>query len=312
MRRPLLQAFLALALTVCVFAEAPSLAGKRVLVLGDSITQDGRYVSDLDYYFRAAGRPCDLISIGLSSETISGLSEKTEVRPCVVERLARALKAVQPQIVIACYGMNDGIYHPPSPEILRAFNAGVRSLIDQVRATGASLVLITPPVFDPLPIAARTLPPGAADYSFGHPYSGYNETLAQFAAAEVALHEPGLTVIDLHTPMTAALAARRVKEPTFSFARDGVHPGDLGHLAMAHLIAAGFGLATPADLDAELLRLQADPVYALVRDRRELRSEAWLPYVGYTHGATYKSASVGAEEKVAARLQREIGAAVPK
>lgn len=294
---------------------ATPLAGKRVLVLGDSITQDGRYVTFLEYYLHrlAPDAKCDLISIGLSSETVSGLTEPGEAhpRPCALERLDRALKAVKPQLVLACYGMNDGIYAPSSPERLAAFNAGVDQLIAQVRATGAEVILITPPVFDPLPLAGKTVPATAAKFGYGaNFFVGYDGVLAEFAAAETARHEPGVTVIDLHTPMAAALAARRATNPAFAFSKDGVHPGDAGHLLMARIIGTALGLPLPAtDLEAEYARVSADPVFNLVRARRNLRSEGWLPFVGYTtRGNSYRSASVEATEQTARLLQEQIGA----
>ncbi len=304
MGRFLFVVLLAFTLGGRALAEPPALAGRRVLVLGDSITQDGRYVSYLEYYLHAAGQDCDLISLGLSSETVSGLSEPGHPfpRPCVLERLDRALKAVKPAVVLACYGMNDGIYHPPAPERLAAFTTGLHQLIAQVRNAGAQLVLITPPIYDPLPAAAKTVPITAEKFGFTTPYAGYDDVLAEFTRTETALKEDSVTVIDLHTVMAQALAARRAREPAFSFTKDGIHPQDAGHLLMARTIAAGLNLPTPADPDAELARLSADPVFALVRLRRELRSEAWLPFVGYTRGQTYKSASVAAAEKAAERL----------
>jgi lysophospholipase L1-like esterase len=311
MRRFLLISLLHLSFTFRVFADTyvpgPTfLAGQRVLVLGDSITQDGRYVSFLEYYLRSAGSKCDLISIGLSSETVSGLSEKDHPfpRPCVLERLDRALQAVTPQIVLAFYGMNDGIYHPPAPERLAAFNAGLHELIAKVRAAGARLVLITPPIFDPLPLAAKPVPINAASFGYNTPYAGYDDVLAEYAAAELALREPGITVIDLHTVMAQELAARRRQDPAFSFSHDGIHPNDTGHLLIARVIAAGLGIkTTDPKPEAELQRISADPLFTLVRERRFLRSEAWLPYVGYSRGQTFKSDSVKAAEEVATRLE---------
>ncbi len=315
MRRNLFIPLLGLILAIRVFADAPALAGQRALFLGDSITQDDRYVSYLEYYLHAAGKSCDLVSIGLSSETVSGLTEASSPypRPCILERVDRALKAVKPTVVFACYGMNDGIYHPASPERLAAFTDGLRQLIAHVRTAGATLILLTPPVFDPLPLAGKTVPATAPDFGYGKIfYIGYDDVLAEFARAEIALKVEGVTTIDLHTPMAAALAARRVKDPAFTFSKDGVHPGDLGHLVMARAIAGGLGLPVPADADAELARLAADPVFALVRDRRERRSEAWLPFVGYTLGTPFKSSSIKAAEKTVARLQQLIDAPAVK
>ena len=289
------------------------LSHRRVLVLGDSITQDGRYVSFLEYYLQrlAPDAKCDLISIGLSSETVSGLSEPGSAypRPCVLERLDRALAAVKPQLVLACYGMNDGIYHPSSPERLAAFNAGVRQLITQVHATGAELILITPPVFDPGPIAEKTVPITAPVFGYGHFFAGYDGVLAEFAATEMSLHERGVTVIDLHTPMAAALAAAHGPNPAFTFSRDGVHPDEAGHLLMARIIGTAVGLPlTAVELAPELARVNADPVFNLVHARRQLRSEGWLAFVGYTHERIFKSAFIDATEQAAQLLLEQINA----
>lgn len=291
-------------------ANAVSLTGQRVLILGDSITQNGRYVTFIEYFLRqlVPAEKTDLISIGLSSETLSGLSEKSHSfpRPCVLERLDRALKAVKPQVVFACYGMNDGIYHPPSAERLAAFNSGLRVLIDKVRATGAQLVLLTPPLFDALPLRAKTVPADASEFGYSKPFAGYDDVLADYARTELALREPGVKVIDLHGPLHAALATERVRDPNFTFSPDGIHPNDAGHLLVARLILKGLGYQ-PAD--TPLIEIKADPVFALISERRQLRSEAWLPFVGYTREAVFKSASVTAAEQVATHLQNEIATA---
>lgn len=288
---------------------AVALTGQRVLVLGDSITQDGRYVTFLEYYLHqlAPREKSDLISIGLSSETVSGLSENGHPypRPCVLERLDRALNAAKPRLVFACYGMNDGIYHPPSAERLAAFNDGLHQLIKQVRAAGAQLVLLTPPIFDALPLRAKTVPATATEFGYGKPYAGYDEVLGEFARTELALHEPGVTVVDLHGPLTTALASQRKSDPTFTFSPDGVHPNDAGHLLIARTLLEGLGYQLPQN-DDELTRIKADPLFALIRARRMLRSEAWLPFVGYVRGEHFKSASVDAAEQAVAHLQHEI------
>lgn len=294
---------------------AKDLDGRRVLLLGDSITQNGQYVTFLEYYLHrlAPGGSYDLVSIGLSSETVSGLSEPglRHPRPNALDRLDAALKAVKPAVVFACYGMNDGIYHPPSAERLAAYEAGLDRLISTVRAAGAEVVIVTPPIFDPLPIPQRLAGSETTVFGYQATYPQYNDVLAGFAGAGLARRAPGVAVIDLHAGMRAGLAERRKADPRFTFCPDGVHPDELGHLLMGRLVAGGLGLAVPAGtLEAELARIHADPLFPLVRDRRALRSEAWLPYVGYTHSAVFKSPSVRAAEAVAARLQKEIEALV--
>jgi hypothetical protein len=52
---------------------------------------------------------------------------------------------------------------------------------------------------------------------------------------------------------------------------------------MAQTVLRGLGIplaGADADLSKELVRIQADPLYQLVKKQREARSDAWLPYVG--------------------------------
>src|SRR4029079_7345266 len=92
--------FLAL-MVVCVSAAEPLLRkGDRVLVLGDSSTQDGKYVVALDLLVRTRmpDAAVEIISLGLASETVSGASENHHPwpRPDVHERAGRALEKVKP------------------------------------------------------------------------------------------------------------------------------------------------------------------------------------------------------------------------
>ena len=110
------------------------LRAQRVLFLGDSITHAGHYVALIEAQLRLqqVDPMPDIINLGLSSETCSGLSEEGHPfpRPDVHERLDRALEQLKPDVVVACYGMNDGIYHPQSDERFAAYQDGVNRLIE--------------------------------------------------------------------------------------------------------------------------------------------------------------------------------------
>lgn len=242
---------------------------ERVLILGDSITYDGRYVADLQAYFvvRYPNRRLEFMNLGLPSETVSGLSEAGHAggrfpRPDLHERLARVLPATRPDLVFACYGMNDGIYLPLDPSRFQAFQDGMQWLHGEVTRTGASILHVTPPVFD----GAR----------MGNPH--YNGVLGRYADWMLEQHQAaGWQVVDLHGPMTRALEDRRKADPAFAFARDGVHPGDEGHAFMARQILLHLGAA-----DLEPIP-PADPkLLALVRRRLVLMRDAWLTQTGHT------------------------------
>ena len=102
-----------------VAQNVETLAGKKAVFLGDSITQAGGYITFTEYYLDKLypQKNFDIYGLGLSSETVSGLSEKNHAggafpRPCLFERLGRLLERVKPDVVFACYGINDGIYKP--------------------------------------------------------------------------------------------------------------------------------------------------------------------------------------------------------
>ena len=64
-------------------SAAKALSGKRVMTLGDSVTQDGRYVSFIEYYLQKQNPTLDFdfINAGLASETTSGLTEEGHPGP---------------------------------------------------------------------------------------------------------------------------------------------------------------------------------------------------------------------------------------
>ncbi len=286
------------------------LSAQKVLWLGDSITQAGDFVTLVEYYLNKqyTSSHFDFVSIGLASETISCGSEKDHPfpRPCLSERLGRALNAVHPQTVVACYGMNDGIYHPQSPERMAAFQKGIQNLITAVRASNARLILLTPPPFDRVAINT-TRDEHAADFSYMAPYEKYDDVLTDYAAWEKTQAAVDVTVVDLHTPINAYLTKARATDPKFSFTKDGIHPDLAGHLLMARTLLKDLKVNVPqAPLNDEVARIQSDPLYVLVKAHREKRSQGWLDYVGYTRDKTVKKDTVDSVEKSVYEMQMQV------
>ena len=263
----------------------------RILFLGDSITQSGQYVDfvETQLLLHLRNRRFEIINCGLSSETVSGLSEEGHAdgqfpRPDLHERLDRVLAKTKPDLVFACYGMNDGIYLPLSEERFARFKAGMLKLHEKVEASGGKIIHLTPPVFDALPIRGQVAPAGKADAK--HPFEGYDAVLAKYADWLLEQRrESGWRVIDIHGPMQAAIAENRKSDPGFTFARDGVHPDDAGHWLMARVILRG--LSPPFDPDDHAFGDPSDPtsvsgrVYKLVRQRNRVLADAWLTDIGH-------------------------------
>jgi lysophospholipase L1-like esterase len=282
------------ALAVLVSAQGvDGLAGTRVVVLGDSITQAGGYVGFLTYYLERLypDKDFDVLGLGLASETLSVLSKPGHAggkfpRPCLFERLGRVLDKAKPDVVIACYGINDGIYLPLDRDRYAAFQLGVTKLIDQCRAAGVKHVyLVTPPIYDARPAK------GEFDY---------DAVLAEYARWERTLAFPGVQVVDLHGVMRKARDQR-----TDPFSKDKVHPGDDGHLLMARTILAGLGVEAPVETVAAI---KGDPLYKLVEQKRGPRSAAWMRHVGYTREKVVAPEPLGSAEATAAAVQAKIDA----
>ncbi|MEO8495128.1 MAG: SGNH/GDSL hydrolase family protein [Planctomycetota bacterium] len=252
--------------------------GKRILFLGDSITHAGFYVSRLEAQLRAATPDAVpvLINLGLPSETCSGLSEPDHPfpRPDVHERIDRALAKIKPDVVFACYGMNDGIYYPFSDERFAAYQKGVNDIIAKVKFSGAKLVLMTPPAFDPLPLHKKgsLRPAGAEKFAWFAIYEGYDDVLKKYAAWIMTLGDRVDLVIDLHTPVNDYVAAKRKDDPDFTMSPDGVHVNEEGHQVLAAAILKALG-SEPIEPDAKLL--------GLVNARQQILHASWVSHVGH-------------------------------
>lgn len=283
------------------------LQARRIVFLGDSNTDAGHYIAWIEMQLRLA-RPQhlpELINLGLASETCTGLSEPDHPfpRPDVHERLERALAKTQPDVVVACYGMNDGIYYPFSAERFAAYQAGIGKLIDKVHAAGAKLVLMTPPAFDPLPLrkAGKLLPAGQDKYAWFSIYENYDqEVLQRYAEWIMQQGDRVEMLIDLHTPVNAYVASRRQQDPDFSMSPDGVHVNQEGHRIMAEAILAAWGVKSDPQPHPDLLKL--------VAQRQLILHRAWLSEVGHKRPGVQAGLPLPEAQASAAEMEQQIAA----
>ncbi|MEP7371993.1 MAG: SGNH/GDSL hydrolase family protein [Chitinophagaceae bacterium] len=250
---------------------------KRILFLGNSITWAGMYVNYIEIYLTVQypGRQFEFINVGLPSETVSGLSEPGHAggsfpRPDLHERMERVLEQTKPDLVFACYGMNDGIYMPFDTGRFQKFKNGMNWLHEEVMKTGARLIHLTPPDYDEVKGKSK----------------GYAEVLDRYADWLLSKRQMRKwEVVDIHYPMKKYLVAHRkidsiFKLDGFALAQDGVHPGETGHWIIARqiLLYLGFkNVAQSPGITESIKQISnAEELVKLVTKRQNMMRDTWL------------------------------------
>jgi lysophospholipase L1-like esterase len=246
--------------------------GEKVVFFGDSITQVGLYVEYVEAYLltRFPEKHFQIINRGISSETISGTSEADHHprRPNAQDRFTRDVATARPDVIVACFGINDGNYHPFEPERFNKFQEGIRRLIARTREeTKARLVILTPPPFDPY--QRLVLDPEAKEFGYKYPAIDYDDTIEHYSQWLMTLREPNVLVADIHAAMKSHLRERRVGQVSFGLQTDGIHPTPTGHWLMAQTLLAAWkapALCAEARIDAAGLKATAGEVTNLHRE----------------------------------------------
>lgn len=250
----------------------------RIVFLGDSITQKGDFIVDVECWLLARGGSVEVLNLGLGSETATDLTvEENEGhiknfgfgRPSVSERLARVLDQTKPDLLFVCYGMNDSAM-PEGETGTQRFSEAITRLRQQALDAGIKrIVFCTPPIHD------NKQDPTA---------NPKDRKLAAYTAWLLEKRKEGWRVVDFHTPMQAALDEARSSNPSFSFAEDGVHPNRDGHWVLARqILEQAFGAPLGSESKAEdFFKDRGAEIRNLVRQRMALLASAWLTQTGHT------------------------------
>lgn len=281
----------------------------KVLFLGNSITYQGDYITDIETYLitHFPGKEYEFINVGLPSETVSGLSETGHAggsfpRPDLHERLARVLEQTRPDLVFANYGMNDGIYQPLDESRFNLFREGITWLHEEVVKSGARIVHLTPPLYD--------------EKKGGMP--GYNHVLDVYSDWLLAQKDSlGWNVVDIHGPMAAYQVQQQAGNPAFGLADDGVHPGPIGHWIMAKQVLLSLTtsneLIAADNIDMALAGIPAGrEIRKLVDERQRLMKDAWLTATWHKRPGMAEGLPLAEARSKAAAIGLQIRALLPK
>lgn len=268
------------ATALIAMAAAPLEGIQRIVFLGDSITQAGDYVTDVECWLISQGHRIEVLDIGLSSETATELTPSENEghakahgfpRPFIGDRLDRSLALTKPDLLFVCYGMNDASALPEGPEGLRRYSEAINRLREAALRAGAKrVVFCTAPVHDPVkPIAPDKNP--------------HERNLVVYRDWLLSKRAEGWDVVDIHGPMRRDLDAARKTNPAFRFQPDGVHPDRQGHWVMAREILAQFFKANLAGISSapEFFQKNGAAIRELVDRRREILFSSLMTLIGH-------------------------------
>ena len=199
--------------------------GDRLVIVGDSITQQKLYSRFIDDYLTMCAPQLDvwIFQLGWSGETAGGF----------LDRFDTDLAPLKPNVITTCYGMNDGGYREFDVNVGKTYFDNMTRLIQKAKTLGAIAVVGSPGAVD-----STTYEKDAKIAAV------YNNTLANLRdLAQKVASEQGQTFADVHDPlmktMTAVKAALGQNVPVCG--TDGVHPGPNGHLVMAYAFLKAMG-----------------------------------------------------------------------
>ncbi len=207
-------------LPIAGMAVTPLKDGDRVVIYGDSITEQKFYSLYLQQYVycRYPDLKIRFYNAGWSGDRAPG----------AFNRLERDVLSLNPTVVTLFFGMNDGSYTTLNDNILKTYKDNMEKIIQALQAKNVRVVVFTPGCVD----YDRKKELGACDY---------NKNLEALGKAGKELAEKyKCDFVDVHKPMVDFQAAQKAKQADFTMIPDSVHPDQKGHLMMARQMLTAF------------------------------------------------------------------------
>jgi len=224
----------------CSNKKIPFKKNQRIGCIGDSVTYAGKngYVELMQSFYDTKYPTYNLkfINLGLNSETITGLTEKNHPgpRPFLFNRLEKILDENNLDIIFFCYGINCGIYNPPSELVFEKYKEGIHTYLEEANKRNLQVVMLTPPPLASLEEGKHQLKNkeehNIVSYSWENPYPKYDsEVVQKFRKIVLEMKHPSIiSKIDIHTALT-----QNVEK---AYGKDPIHPNRFGHQLIADTI----------------------------------------------------------------------------
>jgi lysophospholipase L1-like esterase len=197
--------------------------GDRIVFLGDSITEQYQYSTDIELYLTTRFPSWNLafLNAGIGGDTAAGGAG----------RFQEHVLNEKPTAVTINFGMNDGGYGKFDAGRNKQYGEKTAAMLEMAKKAGVRVALVSPNAVD------RRRSPQFSDFKV------YLETQKQFYAPLKELAEKhGVTFVDQYAVTRAALE-RMEKDKADQVVPfgDGFHTASPGGLLMAHAILTGLG-----------------------------------------------------------------------
>ncbi|MDQ8187895.1 SGNH/GDSL hydrolase family protein [Pelagicoccus sp. SDUM812002] len=207
------------------FAELVELEdGDTFIFLGDSITHQCLYSQYVETYFytRYPHKRIHFRNAGVSGDQVGDALLRFEEEVAVFEA----------DYVSVLLGMNDGRYRYFDHEIFSRYEIGMGQLLDQL-GNISEVIPMGPTYFDTRSV--RLYENAAHWVNTRDEMRDYYPPVLAFYSEWVAERAQlgGFNFVDMATPMRRLTFAQRRKDPSFTLAKDAVHPEAKGHVVMA-------------------------------------------------------------------------------
>lgn len=220
--------------------------GDRIVFLGDSITEQYQYSTDIELYLttRFPGWNLVFLNAGIGGDTANGGAGRFQTH--VLDE--------KPTAVTINFGMNDGGYGKFDANRNKQYVDKTTAMLEMAKKAGVRVALVSP---------------NAVDRRGRDNFKLYLETQKEFYAPlkDIAT-KFGVPFVDqyavtraVHEKLEQNKADRVVPFP------DGVHTSSLGGLLMAHTILTGFGApAKVSDVSIDAAAKSATPEHCKVEN----------------------------------------------
>jgi lysophospholipase L1-like esterase len=194
--------------------------GDRVMFLGDSITEQYQYSTDIELYLTTRFPDWNLhfLNAGIGGDTATGGAGRFQTH--VLDE--------KPTAVTIDFGMNDGGYGAFNPGAAKNFAQKTEAMLEMAKKAGVRVALISP---------------NAVDWRFQPNRKLYLETQKQFYAPLKDLAAKyQVPFVDQYAVTRGVLEKlEQEKKDKVNPFPDGVHTSSSGGLLMAHTILVGLG-----------------------------------------------------------------------